>query len=733
MAAVAAAPSLLHTCTVQQPRAILGRIHTCFHFTAILALLYYRFSTFFSNSAVPRLSWTLVTVAELIFTAVWVFTQAFRWRPVERSVRPENLPARSEDLPGVDVFICTADPGKEPVVEVMNTVQNMMCSRETWKKAVSVDSSVKNDRPPYVEVIHDNTKNQEGEDEESKMPLLVYVSRERRPLRPHRFKAGALNALLRVSGLMSNAPYMVVLDCDIKNDIYDGQARSAYTTKYQGMDGIRGTICAGTGYYLNKKALFSRPNQEDEFLHEAEKHFGCSSMFIDSLKRLNDKNYDKRDILSDSTIEEAKTVASCTYEENTAWGGQIGYSYECLLESSFTSYLLHCKGWRSVYLYPKRPCFLGCTTIDMKDALVQLMKWASGLVQVGFSKYSPLVYGISNNMPILQVLCYSYFMFSHLLSIPTLLYGIVPQLCFLTGTPLFPKVSSVWFAPFAIVFVSSLLQHVHEVFSTGGSIKTLWNEQRIYLIKSVTACLFGCLDALFEAATAFDLFDLFNGGEQRRRSTCDGVRLVQRRGAATAGTAFDLFDGGEQRRPTTKTGPETSTTAGCSSDGGVAVTAAAERSAGHESLPPHNKENGDLLAAGFSWPPRSYTCSFCRREFRSAQALGGHMNVHRRDRARLRQSPPREGQFSSLLNLNLADPSAITNPNPSCYTSTISSPPSSPPRKPLPGFVPTLPFASSSAEMGKWTKIEGIPVMKNMVVKGFKNGFEVHQNPGSLQ
>lgn len=37
------------------------------------------------------------------------------------------------------------------------------------------------------------------------------------------------------------------------------------------------------------------------------------------------------------------------------------------------------------------------------------------------------------------------------------------------------------------------------------------------------------------------------------------------------------------------------------------------------------------------WPPRSYACSFCKREFRSAQALGGHMNVHRRDRARLKQ------------------------------------------------------------------------------------------------
>ncbi|KAL1209935.1 Zinc finger protein 10 [Cardamine amara subsp. amara] len=43
-------------------------------------------------------------------------------------------------------------------------------------------------------------------------------------------------------------------------------------------------------------------------------------------------------------------------------------------------------------------------------------------------------------------------------------------------------------------------------------------------------------------------------------------------------------------------------------------------------------------AAGSLWPPRSYTCTFCRREFRSAQALGGHMNVHRRDRARLKQS-----------------------------------------------------------------------------------------------
>lgn len=45
-----------------------------------------------------------------------------------------------------------------------------------------------------------------------------------------------------------------------------------------------------------------------------------------------------------------------------------------------------------------------------------------------------------------------------------------------------------------------------------------------------------------------------------------------------------------------------------------------------------------VIIGGCVWPPRSYSCSFCKREFKSAQALGGHMNIHRRDRAKLKQS-----------------------------------------------------------------------------------------------
>ncbi|XP_023000620.1 transcriptional regulator SUPERMAN-like [Cucurbita maxima] len=51
------------------------------------------------------------------------------------------------------------------------------------------------------------------------------------------------------------------------------------------------------------------------------------------------------------------------------------------------------------------------------------------------------------------------------------------------------------------------------------------------------------------------------------------------------------------------------------------------------------EEEEDIV--GFAWgSSRAYSCGFCKRKFRSAQALGGHMNVHRRDRAKLRRSPP---------------------------------------------------------------------------------------------
>ncbi|CAF2294390.1 hypothetical protein BRARA_D02305 [Brassica rapa] len=77
-------------------------------------------------------------------------------------------------------------------------------------------------------------------------------------------------------------------------------------------------------------------------------------------------------------------------------------------------------------------------------------------------------------------------------------------------------------------------------------------------------------------------------------------------------------------------------------------------------------------AAGSLWPPRSYACSFCRREFRSAQALGGHMNVHRRDRARLKQS---DDQYLFSKSSSSPEHPSHKNSETSCYTLVFNSKP----------------------------------------------------------
>ncbi|PIN15569.1 hypothetical protein CDL12_11775 [Handroanthus impetiginosus] len=109
----------------------------------------------------------------------------------------------------------------------------------------------------------------------------------------------------------------------------------------------------------------------------------------------------------------------------------------------------------------------------------------------------------------------------------------------------------------------------------------------------------------------------------------------------------------------------------------------------------YNTDQDLVAAGGFIWPPRCYKCSFCKREFRSAQALGGHMNVHRRDRAaRLRhESPPRDicNNQSNFLNLNVC-PNPSFNQNPSSFLPISSE---------FPHFTSKLPqiLPSSATEM----------------------------------
>lgn len=117
--------SVIH---VHKPLIFINRLHMLLHSTAICFLVYYRLCFLFKDPQTretPLLPWVLVFSSEIILSFIWILEQAFRWNPLTRTVFPERLP-EDDKLPLIDVFICTADPTKEPTLDVMNTVLSAM-------------------------------------------------------------------------------------------------------------------------------------------------------------------------------------------------------------------------------------------------------------------------------------------------------------------------------------------------------------------------------------------------------------------------------------------------------------------------------------------------------------------------------------------------------------------------------------------------------------------------------
>ncbi|KAF8014479.1 hypothetical protein BT93_H0324 [Corymbia citriodora subsp. variegata] len=389
------------------------------------------------------------------------------------------------------------------------------------------------DHPSTIEVIHGNSSDEVVQADQQQMPLLVYVSREKMPSHPHNFKAGALNVLLRVSGVMSNSPYILVLDCDMrcndpssarlamcfhldpkmspslsfvqfpqlfhnisKNDIYDSRIRMPFGTLWYGMDGLQGPLLSGTGFYAKRESLYSKPMQKGATtnLIDLKATFGHSNEFIKQRQRSDKLN---KNILDDpgAVCRETKLLASCHYENGTKWGQEVGFMYGSVAEDFFTSLALHCKGWKSAYYCPSRPQFLGASTTNLNDLMVQVTRWNSGLAEVALSRFSPPIYA-PWRMSILQSMCYTEIAFFPIYCLPVCCFATVPQICLFNGVPIFPKVSSSLFLVYCFVFLSSLSKHFYEVVQSGHSVRTFINEQRIWMIHSVTTYLYGIINAV---------------------------------------------------------------------------------------------------------------------------------------------------------------------------------------------------------------------------------------------
>ncbi|XP_059636344.1 probable cellulose synthase A catalytic subunit 3 [UDP-forming] [Cornus florida] len=147
------------------------------------------------------------------------------------------------------------------------------------------------DHPGMIQVFLGQSGGHDTDGNE--LPRLVYVSREKRIGFNHHKKAGAMNALVRVSAVLTNAPYLLNLDCDHyinnskairesmcfmmdpllgkrvcyvqfpqrfdgidRNDRYANRNTVFFDINMKGLDGIQGPIYVGTGCVFRRHALY---------------------------------------------------------------------------------------------------------------------------------------------------------------------------------------------------------------------------------------------------------------------------------------------------------------------------------------------------------------------------------------------------------------------------------------------------------------------------------------------
>ncbi|KAJ8549450.1 hypothetical protein K7X08_033157 [Anisodus acutangulus] len=166
------------------------------------------------------------------------------------------------------------------------------------------------DHPGMIQVFlgHSGSHDIEG----NELPRLVYVSREKRPGYTHHKKAGAENALIRVSAILTNAPYILNLDCDHyvnnskaireamcfymdpqvgrdvcyvqfpqrfdgidKSDRYANRNIVFFDVNMKGLDGIQGPVYVGTGTVFNRQALYGYSPSNLPTIHKSSSPCSC--------------------------------------------------------------------------------------------------------------------------------------------------------------------------------------------------------------------------------------------------------------------------------------------------------------------------------------------------------------------------------------------------------------------------------------------------------------------------
>ena len=375
---------------------------------------------------------------------------------------------------------------------------------------------------PIIQILIDGRDEDAVDMEGNKLPTLVYMAREKRPQHPHNFKAGAMNSLIRVSSEISNNPIILNVDCDMysnnsesikdalcffldeekgheigfvqfpqsfdnitKNDLYANSMHVIYGLELHGVDSWGGPLYVGTGCFHRREILCGRKYSSDY----TEDLMGASKRYVEGDGHIEE---------SPCILEErAKLLATCTYEQNTKWGKEMGLMYGCAVEDVLTGLSIQYRGWKSVYYNPARKGFLGVAPTTLGQTLVQHKRWSEGLFQIFTSKYCPFLYG-HGKIKLGHQMGYGIYGLWAANSLASLYYFAIPSICLLKGISLFPKVSSAWFIPFAYLIFAKQAYSLTESLLCGGTLIGWWNTQRMWVFKRITSYLYATIDTIFK-------------------------------------------------------------------------------------------------------------------------------------------------------------------------------------------------------------------------------------------
>ncbi|XP_038902592.1 cellulose synthase-like protein H1 isoform X2 [Benincasa hispida] len=393
-----------------------------------------------------------------------------------------------------------------------------------------------NNHPPIIKVIWENK-----EAAYDGLPHLIYVCREKIPKHQHHYKAGAMNVLTRVSGLMTNAPYMLNVDCDmfvnnpnillhamcllqdpiidkeyafvqfpqsfyngLKDDPYGNQFHVLLEFIIRGATGLQGPCYMGTGCIHRRKVLYGQSPDggsdvnNDELL---QKTFGKSENLKKSvIHTLRGTTHypTTRPLDSHYSLGALKEVASCDYEYNSSWGAEVGWVYGSATEDLLTGMTIHKKGWKSVLVSPNPKAFLGFAPSGGPTSLRQQKRWVTGQLEVLFSTKSPIFGLIFDKLQLRQCMFYLWISLWGIRSIPELLYSLLPPYSLIANSPFFPNVQQPAACIPLLLFAIYNLQQLLQYLEVGQSIRAWWNNQKMGRVNTMSAYLFGFIGILLK-------------------------------------------------------------------------------------------------------------------------------------------------------------------------------------------------------------------------------------------